>query len=352
MSTETRAFAAFSPTAPLGPFTIRRRETGAHDVAIEIRYCGVCHSDVHTARGEWEGTTYPVVPGHEMVGVVTRVGSSVTRFKTGDLVGVGCFVDSCRTCGACKEGLEQYCETQGIIWSYNNTERDGTPTYGGYSSRITVDENYVLRIPPNLDLAGAAPLLCAGITTYSPLMHWKVGKGTKLAVVGLGGLGHMAVKIAHALGAEVTVLSQTDRKKADAARLGAKYFYATADGSVFERLAGQFDLIINTVSVPLDWNQYLNLLKRDGTMVLLGVPPESPVVNAGPLIRGRKRLAGSLIGGIRETQEMLDFCGKHGITSDVEVIPIQRINEAYDRMVKGDVRYRFVVDNASLNADL
>ena len=344
----TQAYAAKSATQPLTPFQITRREPGPHDVLIDIEYCGVCHSDIHQVKDEWGGSTFPMVPGHEIVGVVAQVGASVKAFKPGDQVGVGCFVDSCRECGSCREGLEQYCE-RGMTATYNDTEKDGkTPTYGGYSTRIVVDENYVLRVPVNLPLDAVAPLLCAGITTFSPLRHWKAGPGKKVAIVGLGGLGHMGVKLAHAMGAEVTILSQSLKKKEDGARLGADHFYATADPKTFEKLAGTFDLILNTVSAQLDLNSYLSLLKRDGTMVMLGVSPTNPEVSAFSLIGGRRSLAGSLIGGIRETQEMLDFCGKHGITSDIEKIPAEKINEAYDRILKGDVRYRFVIDLASL----
>jgi len=343
-----KTYAASQPSAPLRPFEIKRRAVQENDVLIEIKYCGVCHSDIHQVRDEWGGSIFPMVPGHEIVGIVSEVGKGVKRFAVGDKVGVGCFVDSCRDCGACREGLEQYCE-RGMVATYNGMEKDGkTPTYGGYSSRIVVDENYVLRIPANLALEVAAPLLCAGITTYSPLRHWKVGPGQKLAVVGLGGLGHMAVKLGAAMGAEVTVLSQSLKKQDDGSRLGAKHFLATSDPKTFEILKGRFDVIINTVSVDLDWNQYLNLLKRDGTMVLLGVPPKAPPVHAASLIMKRRSLSGSLIGGIKETQEMLDFCGEHQLGSDIELIPIQKINEAYDRMLKGDVRYRFVIDASTL----
>ncbi len=345
----TQAYAAPSATQPLAPLKINRREPGPNDVLIKIEYCGVCHSDIHQARDEWGGSIFPMVPGHEIAGTVTQVGAKVTKYKVGDHVGVGCFVDSCRECGNCRDGLEQYCD-QGMIGTYNATEKDGkTPTYGGYSAQIVVDEKYVLRIPQNLPLDKAAPLLCAGITTYSPLRHWKAGPGKKVAVIGLGGLGHMAVKIAHAMGAEVTVLSQSLKKKEDGKRLGADHFYATSDPTTFEKLANTFDLILNTVSVELNWNQYLNLLKRDGSMVVLGVPTKAPQVHAFSLIMNRRSLAGSLIGGIRETQEMLDFCGKHGISSDIELISVQKINEAYERMIKGDVRYRFVIDIKTLN---
>jgi uncharacterized zinc-type alcohol dehydrogenase-like protein len=344
----TQAYAAVKPTEPLAPFEIQRRQPGATDVAIDIRYCGVCHSDLHQARDEWGGGIFPMVPGHEIVGIVTGVGSAVTRFNVGDRVGVGCMVDSCNDCPDCHEGLEQYCRN-GATYTYNALERDGrTPTYGGYSQNIVVKEEFVLKIPSNLPLDRAAPLLCAGITTYSPLRHWNVGPKSNVAVVGLGGLGHMAVKLAHAMGAEVTVLSQSLRKREDGIRMGAKHYYATSDGETFRKLIRSFDFILNTVSAKQEMNAYLNLLKRDGTMVLVGVPPEAPQVHAFPLIVGRRSLAGSLIGGIRETQEMLDFCGVHDIVSDIEVIPMAKINEAYERMVRGDVRYRFVIDIASL----
>lgn len=342
-----KAYAALDTKTPLKFHPIDRRDPRADDVEIDIKYCGVCHSDIHQVRDEWGGATFPMVPGHEIVGVVTKVGNKVTKFKVGDKVGVGCMVNSCESCPACDEGLEQYCQT-GFVGTYNSTDKDGSPTYGGYSQAIVVKESFVLKIPDNLPLDGVAPLLCAGITTYSPLMHWKAGPGKKVAVVGLGGLGHMAVKLANAMGAEVTILSQSLKKEADGKRLGAKHFYATSNPETFTKLAGSFDLIINTVSVELDWNQYLGLLKRDSALVLLGVPPTAPQVGAGSLIFGRRSLAGSLIGGIKETQEMLDFCGKHNIVSDIEVIDVQKINEAYERMLKGDVRYRFVIDTKSL----
>jgi uncharacterized zinc-type alcohol dehydrogenase-like protein len=345
---DTNAYAAKAASAPLAPFKISRREPGPHDVLIDIKFCGVCHSDIHQARDEWGGSTFPMVPGHEIVGLVKSIGNKVKTYKVGDKVGVGCFVDSCRECSSCREGLEQYCEV-GMNGTYNGTEKDGkTPTYGGYSTQITVDENYVLRIPDSIPLDKAAPLLCAGITTYSPLKHWNAGPGKRVAIVGLGGLGHMGVKIAHAMGADVTVLSHSLKKKDDGRRLGADSFYATSDAATFEKLANSFDLIINTVSVELDWNQYLGLLKRDGVMVLLGVPPKAPPVHAFSLIGNRRSLAGSLIGGIKETQDMLDFCGKHGLGSDIEIIKMNQINEAYERMIKGDVRYRFVIDIATL----
>lgn len=345
---KTKAYAAKSATTPLAPFDIERRSPGKNDVQIKISHCGVCHSDIHQARDEWGGSIFPMVPGHEIVGVVTAVGTSVSKYNVGDKVGVGCFVDSCRDCSSCREGLEQYCE-KGMTGTYNSKERGtGEPTYGGYSASIVVDQNYVLRIPDNLSLEEAAPLLCAGITTYSPLKHWGAGPGKKVAVIGLGGLGHMAVKIGSAMGAEITVLSQSLKKKEDGLRLGATNFFATADAETFKKLANTFDLIINTVSAEVDLNAYLGLLKRDGTMVLLGVPTQAAPVHAFSVIGNRRSLAGSLIGGIKETQEMLDFCGKHEFGSDVEVIPMEHINKAYDRMIKGDVRYRFVIDMATL----
>lgn len=343
-----KAYAALDAKTPLKFHPIDRRDPREDDVTIDIKYCGVCHSDIHQVRDEWGGSQFPMVPGHEIVGTVSKVGPKVTKFKVGDKVGVGCMVNSCQSCPSCKEGLEQYCETTGSVGTYNSTDTDGSPTFGGYSTHIVVKEAFVLRVPENLPLDGVAPLLCAGITTYSPLKHWQAGPGKKVAVVGLGGLGHMAVKLAHAMGSEVTILSHSLKKEADGKRLGADYFYATNNPDTFVKLERSFDLIINTVSVELDWNEYLKLLKRDGTLVLLGVPSTAPQVQAFPLIGGRRSLAGSLIGGIAETQEMLDFCGTHGITSDIEVIDIQKINEAYERMLKGDVRYRFVIDIASL----
>ncbi|TWB43806.1 NAD(P)-dependent alcohol dehydrogenase [Nitrospirillum pindoramense] len=348
---KTLGYAAYKAKEALAPFTFERRDPRDHDVVIDIQYCGICHSDVHQARDEWGGSLFPMVPGHEIAGVVTQVGPAVTKYKVGDRVGVGCFVDSCRTCEYCLQGLEQYC-TQGMTGTYNAMERDGkTLSQGGYSTTIVVDENYVLRIPDALPLDAAAPLLCAGITLYSPLSHWKAGPGKKVAIIGMGGLGHMGVKLAHAMGAEVTVLSQSLRKEADSRRLGADHFYATSDETTFTKLAGTFDLVINTVSAPIDWNAYLGLLKVDGALVVLGVPEEQVPVGAFSLIMGRRSLAGSLIGGIKETQEMLDFCGKHAITSDIETIAIQGVNEAYDRVVASDVRYRFVIDMASLKSD-
>lgn len=343
----TPAYAAIEAKAELTPWTIERRAPGPHEVQIEIRYCGVCHSDIHQARAEWGGGIFPMVPGHEIVGEVGAIGSAVAKFKVGDRVGVGCFVDSCRECAACKEGEEQFC-SGGMTATYNSFER-GTqqPTHGGYSTRIVVNEDYVLRIPDGIPLDRAAPLLCAGITTYSPLRHFGVKAGDRVAVVGLGGLGHMGVKIASAMGAKVTVLSTSPSKRDDALKLGADDFAATSDKETFKKLAGSFDFILDTVSAPHDYNAYLNLLRRDGTMIVVGIPDQPTPLSAGPLVMGRRRLAGSLIGGIRETQEMLDFCAEHGVASDIELIPIDKINEAYERMIKGDVRYRFVIDCAS-----
>jgi len=344
---QIKAYGVSNATQKLGPLQISRRGIGANDVAIDIAYCGVCHSDIHQARNEWGNSIYPMVPGHEITGTVTEVGPQVKRFKMGDKVGVGCLVDSCRECPDCKDHLEQFCSSP--VFTYNSLEKDGkTLAYGGYSTKIVVDQDFVLRIPANLPLDKAAPLLCAGITTYSPLHHWNAGPGKKVAIIGLGGLGHMAVKIAHAMKAEVTVLTRTLDKKDDAIRLGADHVYETRDPKTFEKLSRYFDLIINTVSVKLDWGQYLGMLKRDGSMVLLGVPSDAPQLHAFPLIMARRSLAGSLIGGIKETQEMLDFCGKHNITSDIELIGIDKINEAYERVLKADVRYRFVIDINSL----
>jgi alcohol dehydrogenase (NADP+) len=346
---KTPAYAAQSAKATLAPWSIERREPGPHDVLIDILYCGVCHSDIHQVKDEWNNSIFPMVPGHEIIGRVVKVGDRVKRWKPGHIVGVGCFVDSCRRCEACRAGEEQYCEP-GMTLTYNGYERDGkTPTYGGYSTRITVDENYVLSIPSGIPLERAAPLLCAGITTYSPLKHFGLEADDKLAVVGLGGLGHMAVKLGHAMGAHVTVLSHSPGKRKDALALGADDFLVTKDEAVFKDNAGRFDFIIDTVSATHDYNAYLNLLRRDGVMVLVGLPDPTPL-SAGPLIMKRRNLAGSLIGGIRETQEMLDFCAAHGVAADVEVIPIQEINQAYERMLNNDVRYRFVIDLASLKS--
>ena len=344
----TRGYATNGPKAKLEPFSFTRREPGAHDILLEIDFCGVCHSDIHQARGEWGNSVYPMVPGHEIVGHVTRVGPRVTKFKAGDVVGVGCFVDSCRTCSSCKEGEEQFCEKH-LAFTYNSTEMDEkTPTYGGYSNQMVVDENYVLRIPSSLPLAGAAPLLCAGITTYSPLKRYGVKPGDRVGVVGLGGLGHMGVKIAKAMGAEVTVFSTSPRKQEDAKRLGANNFVVSKDPEAMKSVAGRFNVILDTVSGAHDMNAYLNALRRDGTLVVVGASVEPAPISTFPMIMGRLRMAGSIIGGIRETQEMLDFCGKNNIPADVEVIPIKDLEKAYDRTVKGDVRYRFVIDMTTL----
>jgi alcohol dehydrogenase (NADP+) len=344
----TRAYAAQSATDAIAPFSFQRREVQPHDVQIDILYCGVCHSDIHQARNEWGGSIYPMVPGHEIVGRVLGTGSQVTKFKTGDLVGVGCFVDSCRECSQCKKGNEQYCE-RGMSPTYNGYEQDGkTPTYGGYSTQIVVDDNYVLKVPSGLTLEGVAPLLCAGITTYSPLRHWNVGNGHKVGVLGLGGLGHMGVKIAAALGAEVTMLSSSSSKEADAKRLGANRFVLTTNPEAFKENANYFDFIVDTVSAPHDVEKYLGTLNVDGVLIMVGLPPEPFSVLAHSLVPRRRSIAGSMIGGIAETQEMLDFCAAHNIVSDVEVIPIQQINEAYEKTIKGQVKYRFVIDIASL----
>jgi uncharacterized zinc-type alcohol dehydrogenase-like protein len=343
----TQGYAAMTAKAALQPFVFERRDVGLHDVLISITYCGICHSDIHQARDEWGGSIFPMVPGHEIVGTITGVGNAVKQFRVGETAGVGCFVDSCRSCHACREGLEQYCEA-GMLLTYSGRDKDGRPTQGGYSAQIVVDENYVLRVPPALSPAGAAPLLCAGITTYSPLRHWGVGKYHKLAIVGLGGLGHMAVKIAKAIGTEVTVLSTSERKRQDAMRLGATDFALTSQADTFTRLQRRFDFILDTVSAPHDYNAYVHLLKTDGTMILMGAPDKPTLLEPFPLILHRRRIAGSVIGGIRETQEMLEFCAEHRIESDVEVIPIQQVNKAYERVLIGDVRFRFVIDLASL----
>ncbi len=342
-------YAAHSPTSPLVGFEFQRREVDAHDVEIEILYCGVCHSDLHTVRGEWAGTVYPVVPGHEIVGRVRRVGSSVRRFREGDLAGVGCMVDSCRTCANCRDGFEQYCDRE-VILTYNSPERQtGGVTYGGYSDRIVVDEHFVLRVSETLDLAAAAPLLCAGITTYSPLRHWQVGPGQKVGIVGLGGLGHMGVKFAHAFGAHTVLFTTSPGKVEDGRRLGADEVVVSRNPEEMEAHTNSFDFILNTVAAPHDLDAYTALLKRDGTLCLVGLPEHPhPSPSVANLIFKRRRLAGSMIGGIAETQEMLDFCAEHGITSDIELIPIQQINEAYGRLARSDVKYRFVIDSASL----
>ncbi|MFK0277385.1 NAD(P)-dependent alcohol dehydrogenase [Ensifer sp. NPDC090286] len=342
-----RGYAATDASKPLTPFTFERREPRDDDVVIEIKYCGVCHSDIHQARNEWGNSAFPMVPGHEIVGIVTAVGSKVTKFKVGDRAGVGCFVDSCTTCATRDLDLEHY--MPGLVVTYNGVEADGkTPTQGGYSDSIVVKEGYVLSIPENLPLDAAAPLLCAGITLYSPLRHWKAGPGKKVAIVGMGGLGHMGVKLAHAMGADVTVLSQTLSKKEDGLKLGADHYYATNDPETFKALAGTFDLIICTVAAEIDWNAYVSLLKVDGDFVLVGIPENAVPVHAFSLVPARRSISGSMIGSIKETQEMLDFCGEHGIVSEIETIRIQEINEAYERVVKSDVRYRFVIDMASL----
>ncbi|MGO4621060.1 NAD(P)-dependent alcohol dehydrogenase [Ensifer sp. 2YAB10] len=342
-----RGYAATDASKPLTPFTFERREPRDDDVVIEIKYCGVCHSDIHQARNEWGNSAFPMVPGHEIVGIVTAVGPKVTTFKVGDRAGVGCFVDSCTTCATRDLDLEHY--MPGLIATYNGVEADGkTPTQGGYSDSIVVKEGYVLSIPENLPLDAAAPLLCAGITLYSPLRHWKAGPGKKVAIVGMGGLGHMGVKLAHAMGADVTVLSQTLSKKEDGLKLGADHYYATNDPETFKALAGTFDLIICTVAAEIDWNAYVSLLKVDGDFVLVGIPENAVPVHAFALVPARRSISGSMIGSIKETQEMLDFCGEHNIVSEIETIRIQEINEAYERVVKSDVRYRFVIDMASL----
>jgi uncharacterized zinc-type alcohol dehydrogenase-like protein len=346
---KAKAYAAASATSPLAPFELERRTPGADDVQIRILYCGVCHSDLHTARSEWGGTIYPCVPGHEIVGRVTAVGSAVTGFTVGDLAGVGCMVDSCGHCTSCGEGEEQYCEN-GFTGTYNGPMYGGDNTYGGYSQAIVVKEGFVLRIRhAEKDLAAVAPLLCAGITTWSPLRHWQAGPGRRVGIVGLGGLGHMGVKLARAMGADVTLFTTSPGKVADGLRLGAHRVCISTDPQQMEALAGQLDLIINTVAVPHDLDAYLSLLKRDGTLTLVGAPPSPhPSPNVFGLILKRRQIAGSLIGGIRETQEMLDFCAAHGIVSDIETIPMDYINTAYERMLKSDVKYRFVIDLASL----
>lgn len=346
-TTSTAAYAAPAAKAPLERTTIERRAVGEHDVLIDIKFAGICHSDIHQVQEGWGEAIFPMVPGHEIAGLVSEVGPGVTKFAVGDRVGVGCMVDSCRECDNCKAGLEQYC-AKGATMTYNGLGKDGEPTYGGYSTGIVVDENYVVRIPEGISLEVAAPLLCAGVTTYSPLRHWNVGPGTKVAVVGLGGLGHVAVKIAHALGADVTVLSQSLRKKDDGLKLGADHYYATSDPQTFKDLAGSFDVILSTVSAPLDFGAYLGLLKTDGALVNVGAPEDPISLNLFSVIGGRKTLAGSMIGGIAETQEMLDFCAEHGFGAEIELISAAQINEAYDRVLASDVRYRFVIDTATI----
>ncbi len=350
MSQNVLGYAATAPASDLAPFGFQRRDPRPDDVVIEILYCGVCHSDLHTARNDWGWTTYPIVPGHEIIGRVSAVGSAVTRFKAGDRVGVGCLVDSCHTCPACESGEEQYCD--GATYTYGGTDRhDHSITQGGYSEKVVVSEAFVLRIPDALDLQAAAPLLCAGITTWSPLRHWKAGPGTRVAVVGLGGLGHMALKLAKALGADVTLFTRSQGKEQDALRLGADRIVLSTDPAQMAAVAGRFDLIIDTVPYVHDLNPYMPALATSGTLVLVGyLGALDPFLNSTPMVLRRKSVAGSLIGGIKETQELLDFCGEHGIASDVEVIRIQDINHAFGRMLKSDVKYRFVIDMASLKA--
>ncbi|MCX8533835.1 NAD(P)-dependent alcohol dehydrogenase [Chryseobacterium luquanense] len=344
-----KAYGTESKEADLKEMNIERREATPKDVEIEILFCGVCHSDLHTARNDWGGTKYPAVPGHEIVGRITKVGSEVSKFKVGDLAGVGCIVDSCGTCESCKQDLEQYCQT-GFVGTYNGKDEHlGGHTFGGYSQKVVVDANHVLRIPENLDLAAVAPLLCAGITTWSPLRHWNVGPNSKVAVVGLGGLGHMAIKLAKGLGAEVTLFSRTPGKTEDAKKLGADHVVISTDNSQMDSVKGKFDLIIDTVPYDHDVNPYISTLNINGTHVLVGYLGDlENIINTVPMIMGRKSVAGSVIGGIAETQEMLDFCGEHNIVSEIEIIKMQEINEAYERMLKSDVRYRFVIDMQSL----
>jgi len=344
---DVHAYAAFSATDPLGPLTISRREVGPHDILIDIKYCGICHSDIHHVRGDWGKVAYPVAPGHEIAGVVTAVGAEVTRHAVGDRVGVGCMVDSCRACPSCHQGEEQYCH-QGATMTYGSVDRHGDLTHGGYSTHLVVPEDFAVRIPEALDLSVAAPILCAGITTYSPLRHWGAGPGKKVAIVGMGGLGHMAVQLAHAMGAEVTVLSQTLNKQEDGLRFGADHYHATSDPETFQKLANSFDLILNTVSARLDLNAYLSLLAVDGTMVNVGAPSEPLAVQVFSLLMKRRSFAGSLIGGIRETQEVLDFCAEHGIAPQIEIISAEKINQAFERVLASDVRYRFVIDIETL----
>lgn len=343
------AYATQSATDDLKPFSIERRECTANDVQIDISHCGVCHSDIHMARSEWGMSVYPMVPGHEIIGRVSQIGANVTNFKVGDLVGVGCLVDSCHDCSSCHEDLEQYCDGKVLTYGSEDT-RHGGITYGGYSKQITVAQDFVLRVPENLDTQGVAPILCAGITMCSPLRHWQVKAGDKVGIIGLGGLGHMGVKLANALGAEVVMITRSPAKGEDAKALGAHSVLLSNDAAAMAAQAGSFDLLINTIPNAHDMNPYVNLLKRDATMVIVGVLTPVPEVNCGPMIFGRRSIAGSLIGGIAETQELLDFCGQHNITADVEVINIDNINHAYSRMIDGDVKYRFVIDMASLGA--
>ncbi|MFE5536928.1 NAD(P)-dependent alcohol dehydrogenase [Streptomyces sp. NPDC056485] len=345
--TTVAAYATPAAKAPLERTTVARRSVGENDVLIDIAFAGICHSDIHQVREGWGKAIFPMVPGHEIAGVVAETGSGVTKHAVGDRVGVGCMVDSCRVCVNCRAGLEQYC-SDGPVWTYNSVGKDGQPTYGGYSQKVVVDENYVVRVPDALPLDAAAPLLCAGITTYSPLRHWNAGPGTSVAVVGLGGLGHVAVKLAHALGAEVTVLSQSLRKKDDGMRLGADHYHATGDPATFTDLAGSLDLILNTVSVPLDFGAYFSLLRTDGALVNLGMPEETVGIDMQSLFGLRRSMSSSGIGGIAETQEMLDFCAVHGVVAEIETIRADEINEAYERVLAGDVRYRFVIDTATI----
>lgn len=343
-----KSYAAFSADTPLQPHTISRRDLQSDDVCIDILYCGICHSDIHSARNDWGSAKYPLVPGHEIIGRVQAIGDAVTKFKLGDMVGVGCLVDACETCASCQEGLENYCE-HGNTGTYNSPDkRSGGLTYGGYSEKIVVKENFVLRIPDNIDPAAAAPLLCAGITSYSPLAHWNVKAGDKVGIIGLGGLGHMGVKLAHAMGATVIMITTSPSKGADAMRLGADGILLSTDATAIQAAANSFDFLLNTIPVGHDPNPYIQLLKRDATMVFVGAIEPLESINGKNLIYKRKNVAGSLIGGIRETQEMLDFCGRHNIVSDIEIIPIQDINNAYERVIKGDVKYRFVIDMQSL----
>ncbi|GKX63511.1 NADP-dependent alcohol dehydrogenase [Pragia fontium] len=351
MTIKVLGYAAQSAEAPLAPFEFTRRDPRPDDVVMEVLYCGVCHSDLHQARSDWSGSVYPMVPGHEVIGRVTAVGKDVTKFKPGDFAGIGCMVDSCRECQPCQHDLEQYCE-QGSVLTYNGIDRhDHRPTYGGYSQSIVASQDFVLKVPNGMDLKSAAPLLCAGITTWSPLRHWNVGQGSKVAVVGLGGLGHMALKLANALGAEVTLFTRSADKEADARRLGAHHIVFSTDEAQMSTVKGQFDLIIDTVPYVHDINSYMPTLNLDGTLVFVGYLGDlTPMLNTIPLILGRRSVAGSCIGGIAETQDMLDFCGQHNITADVELINMQEINQAYERMLNSDVKYRFVIDMASLKA--
>jgi uncharacterized zinc-type alcohol dehydrogenase-like protein len=343
-----RGLAALTANAPLTPYTFTRRDLGPRDVAVEIKYAGICHSDIHQVKEEWGGAIFPMVPGHEISGVVSAIGAGVSKFKVGDLIGVGVFIDSCRNCASCKQGLEQYCEN-GMTATYNGLERDGvTPTMGGYSDGYVIDENYAVKIPANLDLAAVAPLLCAGITLYSPLKYWNAGPGKKVAVMGLGGLGHMGVKFAHAMGAEVTVLSHSPSKESDARKLGADHFIVTSDPAQLKSVNRSFDLILNTVSAEHNINDYLGLLATNGTLVVIGLPGVPFAVDADSLLSGRRSMAGSMIGGVTETQEMLNFCGEKNIVSEIELVNANYVNEAYERTIKSDVRFRFVIDIATL----